>query len=346
MTIGLDIAGRSIQSLRRDAGRLIGRRIPAEYIALPPTANERRLLERARVPYAVCDGSLIVYGSHAAELAPLVHVPRLPVLPQGKLPPNDPLSRQLAASMLDALLPEATAADAVCAVVPPDSADADDPTDTPEWEFFSRLIRMRGYRPVAIDRPSALILARLGHTGFSGLALTFEDFRCAAAITRCGRVLAEAAVPRGLAWIDEQLARSSGRVIWDMDGNSYVDTDAVAQWKQAVNPSLLAPETSEERFLAARYHELVRDLLARLADGCLQAPDVATFRGPLSLVCSGEATMARGFAGLLAEDLNQAGLPISFGDIRIADDPAFTVARGCLIRAELELGTPDQQNAA
>jgi len=346
MTIGLDIAGRSMQSLRREPGRLIGRSTPAEYIALPPTANDRRLLERARVPYAVCDGSLIVHGRPAVEMAPLVHVPRLPILPQGKLPQGDPLSRQLAGSMLDSLLPQTTRMDAVCAVVPPQSDDAGNLTATREWEFFSRLIRMRGYRPVAVDSPSALVLATLGHTGFSGLALTVGDFRCAVTISRYGQSLVQAAVPRGLAWIDEQLALSSGRVVWDMDGNSYVDTDAVAQWKQAVNPSLLAPSTPDERFLADRYLELLRELLGTLSNRCLQSPEVATFRGPLSLVCCGEAAGARGFAGLLAEELGRTGLPITLGDIRIADDPVFTVARGCLIRAELERAAPDQQQAA
>lgn len=345
MTIGLDIGGRSVQSLRRESRRLIGRICPAEYIALPPTENDRRLLERARVPYAQCDGSLIVMGRPAVELAPLVHVPRLPILPQGRLPQDDPLARQLAAAIVEAMLPRTTAADALCAIALPSSEDGH-ATGTREWEFFSRVIQIRGYRAIAIDRTAAVTLAHLGHSGFTGLALTFEDDRCAAAVSRCGRVLARAVVPRGLAWIDEQLARSSGRIVWDMDGNSYVDTDAVAQWKQVANPSLSSPASPEEAFLAECYRELLCDLIGILAARCLESREAATLRGATALVCCGPATRAQGFVGLLADALKQSGLPITIGDIRVADDPVLTVARGCLIRAELESADSDQQVAA
>jgi hypothetical protein len=346
MTIGLDIGGRSIRSLRRESRRLIGRTTAAEYIALPPTDNDRRLLERARVPYASCEGSLIVHGRSASELAPVVHVPRLPVLPQGQLPHDDPLARQLAASLLEALLPQVASGNAVCVVAPPLPGANGDVTGTREWDFFSRVIRMRGYQPVAIDRPSALVLAELGHAGFTGVALTFEDFRCAAVIARCGQALVQAGIPRGLAWIDEVLARAAGYVVWDMDGNSYVDFDTVLRWKQTASPSLVAPDSPEADTLARCYQSLLHELVRELAARSLDSRDVATLRGPLPLACCGEATLARGFVQLLADELNRTGLPIGVGDIRIADDPVFTVARGCLIRAELEGATPIQQGAA
>lgn len=346
MTIGLDIGGRSIRSLRRESGRLIGRNTAAEYIALPPTDNDRRLLERARVTYANCEGSLIVHGRAAAELAPVVHVPRLPILPQGQLPNDDPLARQLAASLLEALLPEVEGGNAVCVAAPPLPGANGDATGSREWDFFSRVIRMRGYRPIAIDRPSALMLAELGHAGFTGVALTFDDFRCAAVIARCGQVLVQAGIPRGLAWIDEVLARAAGYVVWDMDGNSYVDFDSVLRWKQTASPSLFAPDSPEAETLARCYQTLLHELARELAARSLRSTEVATLRGPLPLACCGEATLARGFVQLLANELNHAGLAVGIGDIRIADDPVFTLARGCLIRAELEGATPTVQQGA
>jgi hypothetical protein len=231
-------------------------------------------------------------------------------------------------------------------VAPPISGIKGDVAETREWGFFSRIIRMRGYRPSTIDKPSAVVLAELGHEGFTGMALTFEDFRCAAVISRCGEPLVRAGIPRGLAWIDEQLARSSGRVVWDMDGTSYVDCDTVAHWKLTANPSLAAPDSLEAEFLAGRYRELLHELLGNLAAECLQSLEVATLRGSLTLACCGEATLARGFVSLLSEELDQVGMPVRIGDIRVADDPVFTVARGCLVRAELEDTSSIRQEAA
>lgn len=342
MSIALDIDGRRLSSLRRQGRRLIGRHSPACYLSVPPHDAEKRLLERARIPYASCDGSTIVLGRHASDLAPLLHVPRLPLLPGGRLPENDPLARQILASIVDSLLPESTEPHETCAVLLPQRSSGQSRGTTPEWEFFSRVVRLRGYDPIAVDKCQALALAGLGHTAFTGVTLRVDSSSCGLAFVHSGRVAAEAVLPRGGDWIDEQLARKTDRVIWDMNGNSYVDLAATEQWKRETAPDLHNPGDDDAQILAYSCHHLLRQLLSTLSMQLLDNVHVDTLRQSLTLVCCGELTQMAGFNPLLRELIDHCSLPVTITDIRVVDDPLYSIARGGLIAAELE--TPE--NAA
>jgi hypothetical protein len=335
MSCALDIQARQFSSLRRQSQRLVGRTCPAVYITVPPADAERRLLERAGIPYALCDGSAVIIGRPADELAPLLHVPRLPILPAGQLPAEDPLSRQLAAALIDALLPATTTGE-ICCLALPRTAGGPRRHRSPEWQFFSRLVRMRGCEPLLVDRSQALVVAELGRRGFTGLGLLIDASTSEMVLAHQGTVLVHAVVPRGGDWIDEQLARKTERIVWDMEGNGYVDVDAVARWKAQSAPSLMFPQNDEAQLLAYLYQQLLENLVGAFAARCRECAEIATLRGPLPLVCWGAPTLAIGFVPVAADLLDRGGLPLDVGDMRVVAEPTYTIARGCLILAELE----------
>lgn len=343
MSIALQIDGRMMCSLRRQGPRVIGRQCPSIYIAVPPDDAEKRLFERAQIPYATCDGNTIVFGRHAADLAPLLHVPRLPVLPGGKLPTEDPLGRQLAAAIADSLLPDATHPGELCALTLPPVTGAE---RSPEWGFFSRVARLRGFAPVSVPACTALALAEFGQTGFTGITVIIDAAATSMALLHQGSILAEAMLPRGGDWIDEHLARKAERMVWDMDGNSYVDVDAVGRWKLDAAPQLQAPQNDDVQLLAYIYELLFQDTLRAFADACRHAPLLKTIRQRFPVVCCGEPTLLSGVAQVLGEQIRRSDLPFAISGIRVAEDSVFTIARGALIRAELEsLPAPTARSA-
>ncbi len=335
MSTGMDIGSSLVHSLRWDADRLMGRKCPAVYISIPADDAHRRWLERAQVSYASCEGSLVVIGRPALELAPILHLPCLPVLPQGRLPNDDPVGRQLAAAIIDALLP-ATAAGERCCLTLPGVADETDAAASREWAFFSRVIRLRGHQSVLISASLATVLAELGHVGFTGIGFTLGGSACSATIAHLGRPLAQAALPRGGDWINEQFARRRQKVVWDTRGMQYVDIAAVQRWIAASRPSLSAPGDEDEVLLSDLYRQLLRETIDLLAARCAQTPHVRTLRHPLGAACAGQELRLSGFPQLLLEVLRGSALPLEFGDVRVADDAIYAVARGCLIHAELQ----------
>lgn len=340
MSIALHIDGRTMCSLRRQGTRIIGRQSPSVYITLPSSDSEKRLFERARIPYATCDGNTLVFGKPAQELAPLLHVPRFPILPGGRLPEDDPLARQLAGALVDSLLPDPAHHAEPCALSLPAGEGSR------EWEFFSRLVRLRGYAPLPVSPSSALALAEFGHTAFTGITLIIDPAATVVTLLHQGRILASASLPQGGDWIDEHLARKTERLVWDMAGNSYVDIEAVRRWKQETAPALQAPQTDDVQLLSYIYEQLFQDALREFAGACRNSLVLPTLPPRFSVVCCGEPTLLSGFAHLLGRQIGRGHLPFAISDIRVVDDPVFAIARGGLIQAELESQPPLLADAA
>jgi hypothetical protein len=335
MSIALHIDGRMMTSLHQHRGELVGRRSPASYIAMPPDDAEKRLLERARIPYATCDGGTVVFGRYAEELAPLLHVPRLPVLPEGRLPEDDPVGRQLAAGIFESLIPEPLLRGEICAISMP-LALTEPVEATREWKFFSQLTRLRGYQPIAVDVRVAAALSGLGHAGFSGLSLHIDATASGLSLIHRGETVVAAVTPCGGDWIDEHLARKTERLVWDMDGACYVDLDAIVRWKRENSPNLHSPQNDQVQLLAYIYEQLLVELLSEFRSACENQDVVSTLLNPTVMLCGGAATSIAGFPQLLADLLQKSPLPMQVSELRSADDPEFAIVRGGLIRAEIE----------
>lgn len=334
MSVALHIDSRMMTSLRTHRGELVGRKSPATYIAMPPDNAEKRLLERARIPYATCEGSTIVFGRHADELAPLLHVPRLPVMPGGRLPEEDPVGRQLIGAIVDSLLAEPLIRGEKCAVTLPLAVPLTEATR--EWQFISRLVRLRRFEPILVDACTAAALSGLGHAGFTGLALVIDSTASGLALLHHGSAIVRTTIPLGGDWIDEHLARKTERLVWDMDGACYVDVDAIIRWKRERAPNLHTPQNDEVQLLSYIYEQLLQDLLQAFAADCSDLPITSLLRQPCAVVCCGAATLLAGFPQLLADQIERARLAIAVSELRSPDDGEYAISRGGLIQAEID----------
>lgn len=334
MTIALDIGTQQIRSLRREGGRLLGRKNLAEYIALPDTPGHRRLLERVTFSFGRCQNSLLVIGQTAVELAETLQVPTVPLMPGGRIPVDDPLARQVLASLIDALLPPATVSGQTCWMTVPGAVSDD--ADSPECRFFSQLVRLKGFEPCIVSTGRCVVLAELGTNGFTGLGIDFGASAVRAGLARYGQELACSLFPRGGQWIDTRLADSEESVLFDAQGNKYLDFGAITRWKESKLVSVLNPISEREQKLALLYEELIGETLAKFRVDIVQQTSIAKLPQPLSLICTGGVSRVAGFQGLMEELLRDTMFPLEISEVRCASDADYAVARGCLILSELE----------
>lgn len=334
MTIALDIGTRHFRSLRRQEGRLIGRRNLAEYVSLPDTAGHRRLLERTTYSFARCEDSLLVVGQAALDLGETLQLPSVPLLASGRLPDDDPLARQVVATLIDCLIPRAADDGEPCWMTVP--GPVHDVETLADRKFFCQLVRLKGYEPRVIPSGRSVILAELGTEGFTGMGLDIGAGATRASIAHHGRELARTHLARGGRWIDKRLAESEDSLLWDAQGNRYLDLSGITRWKESKLVSVMNPISEREQRLALLYEELIGDLLALFRVEIVQQTTLKSLPQPMPLVCTGGATLVAGFADLLQEVLQDTMFPIDVSDIRCAHETDYTVARGTLILAELE----------
>jgi|GEM_PF-322943 len=215
------------------------------------------------------------------------------------------------------------------------------PTPT-EWtsrhrEFISRLPRLHGYVPLELSAPQALVLAELESRAFTGIGLVFGAGSTQAGLIHRGNVVAHCSVPYAGHWIDLRLARAQQVYFWDARGNKYLDVDKTRAWKESFDGSLREPVSSRDQQLADLHRGMVEFTLREAA--ATFAPEIKRLGmiESLPLVVAGGTARIPGFRDLLLDVLPAVSLPVDLRDVRLAIDD-YTIARGGLIRAELEAG--------
>lgn len=336
MSVGLDIGSSQIRCVRRRDDRLMGRSVQALFTPLPDAPEYRALLEAGSIPFAVCDGALTIVGDTAAEYSLLFHVRPQRLMPQGRLPMNDPVARQALAAVVDALLGEPDQPGEMCGVTLPGGESFQSLATSSELEFFSRLIRLRGFSPQVLSSGLAVVLAELARNSFTGLGLSFGAATSEFVVAHRGMELAMSSVPQGGDWLDEEIAKEFGDTFLNDAGEPILDLPKAASRRRSFDGYLNAPTTPSERFLAGLHRDLLYALIRSATFALARQPQALEIPQPLPLVISGGVARIGGFEGLLRQAIELARFPLSISEIRFANSHDFTIARGCLINAQLE----------
>ena len=304
MSIGLDLGSTQFRSIRQQGSRLIGRSCYTEILSLPDTPGHRRLLDRDRVKYAECAGTLVVLDLPAREWGELLSHPVRSLLLDGQMPHYDMLARQVLSLMVDAVLPEARTPGEICSLTIPGELLPTD--DSPERNFFFRLVSLRGYTPIAVGQGHAIVLAELGSSGFSGLGISLGASVTEFSLNHSGRELARCSIP------------------W---GTSSLTSDLSLDLSRGEN----LPEKTK-----AQITDFLVELMMEAGNRIDQNEGFRVLSQPVSIVVSGGITGLPEMPSMLESAWNRAAWPINRRSLHIASQPDFAIARGCLINAILE----------
>ena len=337
MTIAFDPGAFALRSLRRRGRELVARRCRTIAVTVSDNDARRRWLERSNLPHLVAEKFLVLPGEAAIEAEGLFGAIPRDLLPNGELPKSDPVTRQVIAMLVDGMLPWSSHPQEVCCFSQPGCEKRvlhDDPTFDQRMQFFSRIIRLRGYHPLPLNPATALVLAELGSAGFTGVGIVLGASGCDVAVVHRGSQIACGRLPRGGRWIDEQLARRQHVLEGNSSGRDEVDVEAGRRQKEAA--SLLAPGNEAGRQVVDLYGNLIAELVEVLCETLASQSQIALLPQPLPLVCGGGTAKIPGFKDLFESELLRQQFPVALAGLRMAADSEYSVARGCLIHATLE----------
>ena len=337
MSEALDCGTCWFRALCPHGRHLVLRRGLAVFATVPDTPAQREVLELAHVPFAIGDDYLALIGDASEKLASVFKATCRDLLPYGDLPADDPVVRQAIAILVESLLPQVESAGEVCCLIRCGGGESNPGRLSRRTEFFSRLVRLRGYRPVELSAGMAVVLAGLSDQGFTGIGMDLGASGCDIAVAHRGVPVASCWVPRGGRWIDEQLARRQQWFQREPNGGLRPDIVRAGPTKLSKQGSVNNPSGANENLFAGLYRGILTpavEQLGRMLSTCGEA----TLRAcpPLTIACSGGATGVSGFAELLQRLVREMPLAVPIGSVRVAADREHAVLRGGLIHAEIE----------
>jgi len=336
MTIALDIGAYAMRSLRRRGKELVAHRCRSVAVSLADNAARRQYLQSSNASYLVAEGYLVLPGEAAVAASRFFETVLRDLLPGGEIPTADPVARQVISAVVEGLLPWSEGPQEVCCFTQPGRLDHVAGSEALEQrlQFVARLIRLRGYEPLPLNPATALVLAELGNSGFTGIGLALGASGCDLSVVHRGTQIACARLPRGSQWIDQELARATKTWCRDALDELVLDVENARLRNEAV--SLLAPANDDGRIVAELYRNLIADLVEALGEMLASDPRIPLLPQPLPIVAGGGPAKIAGFQELFKAGIGGKKLPVAQSGLRLVSDHEYAVSRGCLIRAELE----------
>ena len=208
------------------------------------------------------------------------------------MPTNDPVARQSLAALVDALLGEPDQPGEMCGVTLPGGETFQSLATSSELEFFSRLIRLRGFFPQVLSAGMAAVLAELSRQCFTGLGLSFGAATSELVVAHRGIELLMCSIRREAIGSMSKSRKSSAT----RSTTSRVSRSSISPNRQRRHSSArhLSPANSEtDRFLAGLHRDLVYALIRSATFALARQPQVIEIPQPLPVTVVGGVSHRR-----------------------------------------------------
>jgi hypothetical protein len=206
---------------------------------------------------------------------------------------------------------------------------------------LENIFRSLGYDPEPVQEARAIALSELASEKFTGLCISCGAGTTTVYLGHYGidNPNLQFSVDKGGDWIDtmaadmfEGLTRTKVQTVKEkgfsiLEPNKGVDVDELEGQK------LLEARAREA--LSAYYKSYV-DNVFRLIKQKFESEQLPEFDGSITCVVAGGTSMAGDFIQLAEQALEKYNFGIEIEEVRHAEDAKHTVAKGCLVAAQLE----------
>jgi|GEM_PF-4645831 len=345
MNVALDFCSNRMKSLYFEEEFLKSRSIRCAFSILPNDAEIRDALRQLKIPFAIQESRLIVYGDYAHRAGKMFGSPVLPLFPQGNLPRTDPVRRQLVSHLLDLLLPKSTGDNGICMMTAPGGWNIEGSEFRSTTEYLKRLVRLKNFEPIIVNAGLASAFAELGTSRFTGLCLTIGETHSHGTLLLQAREVLSFSIPQATQWLLQEIARKTECHIWNRQGEKLLDVDGVSEMLSS--SQWIDSGISKE--IDSSLNHLLRHLVQQITANSNELNEETKKELKsisLPVVVTGDlVTMIPTLETSVVKALDYVKFPFEVERVKISEKPEHSVTRGCLICAELEQNSQVSQAA-
>ena len=179
--------------------------------------------------------------------------------------------------------------------------------------------------PVEVVEAHAVALDALKDDAFTGVAMSFGGGMVNTCVTFRSMPVMSFSSCRSGDWIDKKTAKACGEA-----------TSRITALKEQ-DGTELDPGSPDRRIaaLTAYYKEVIAYTIHNMKVRLESGDNLPTFSKPIPIVIAGGTAMVPGFLDLFKETFKDMDFPLEISEIRLVNDPLYSVARGCLVLASM-----------
>lgn len=319
---GLDIGTANLASAIQDKDGNVTIKIQRNaFIDIEADHYTRNMLTKLNVQYVSINGKMVVVGDPAFELANILNRETRRPMKGGVISPSENDALPIERILLENLLGKPNYPNEKCYFsVPADPIDADFNVVYHKG-VFSSLLKKMGYEPKSIVEGHAVVLAELADSDFTGIGISCGGGMFNVCVSYKSIPALAFSTSRGGDWIDRNVATVLG----------IKASRATAIKERGMN--LMHPKNREEEAVEIYYRNLISYTLEAIKTRFEASSGMPSFPEPVEIVCAGGTSLIGGFIDVFRDEFKSIKFPIEVRNIRRAEDPLFSVAKGCLVAA-------------
>ncbi|MCB2183777.1 MAG: hypothetical protein KQH63_17245 [Desulfobulbaceae bacterium] len=179
-----------------------------------------------------------------------------------------------------------------------------------------------GYRAISINEGLATIMAELSNDNFTGIGISMGGGMCNICLSYLSVPVVSFSLQKGGDYIDSMVGASVGE-----------PATKIKTIKEGSLNLTRPPKDRVETALDIYYVDLVSNLLNTLEKIMKTSDKIPKIAKPIPIVLSGGTVLPTGFKELFEKTLKKVDLPLEISDIRLAEDPLNTTAKGAMVMA-------------
>ena len=322
--LGLDV-GTSRIVVARKAGQ--GFQYQAQlnaFVNIPYQRMTESVLQKENVPHVVDSSQIIVHGNESEALANFLQVDTRHPMSRGFLNPQEPDNLGRLSHIIETLCGRPDGKPLVCYSVP--AAPAGEAESLTYHEATLRqVLESLGYRAKSIPEGLAVVYAELEDSNYTGVGISCGGGLCNVCLSYLSVPVLSFSVPKAGDFIDT----SSAAVV----GDRATRVRAIKEESFHFNGHFAQ---KLHQVIAVYYDDMIRALNDALGEQLSKCRGLPKLARPIPLVLSGGSALPGGFRERFENLLNERELPISFSEIRMAESPLHSTAKGALIAALID----------
>ena len=332
MSKGLDVGTSFIVMAKQGSKGIVFKDFrDAFYVIKPSTPVANKMIEKGlkgKVFIKDTDGSFVILGKDAIEKAVERNETARRPMYRGVVSVKEKDAKRILAYILKEVVGQSEKeGEKLVFCVPAQPVDQeDDDFDVGYHEDVVKTILSEiGYDARSVNEAEALCYAELEQSDYTGIGIS-----CGAGMTNvCVMLNGEPTVvfstTKSGDWVDRMTSIATG------------EPDSVVQVEKEAG-GFKVGEPNENHVLSAvsSYYERLIEYTAKQLSFALSGhKSLPKFKHPIKIVVAGGTSQANGYIESLTNKLKENNFPLEIEEVKHADDPLHSVAKGCLIAASI-----------
>jgi len=320
--IGLDVGtSRIVTAVPSPDGQTFQSQLNA-FVAVPYLKLTETSLQRGRVPHSVAGDQIIVYGDESERMADLLGREVRRPMTRGLLNSNEPECMLQIQTMLGALL-DGTPRDARLYFSVPAPALGSEGDLTYHEATMRQILEKLGFRETgSLNEGLAVIYAELEDSNYTGIGVSFGGGLCNVAAAYMSVPVLSFSIPKGGDFIDQSAANVTGetvnRIRMLKEDSFHLNGHYSDKLMQA---------------LTVYYDDMIQSVVDGLKSTFQSGRKAPKVGRSVPLVVSGGGVLPQGFRERFQKAVEDAGSAIPVSEVRLAESPLHTTAKGVLVYA-------------